>query len=108
MAGGMGGCAREDYERDREGARFFDGGRAGAAAGGGRGGFELAGGILCEAGGRVPGAAGTFKPRAGRGWGQVVSSPGRALRDNGYFLFLLLHRTSSLSTSRTHKSHVRC
>ena len=46
MARGMGGGSGEDHECDPEGARFSDGGRAGAAAGSGRGGIEFAGGIL--------------------------------------------------------------
>jgi aspartate/methionine/tyrosine aminotransferase len=57
MAGGMGGCAGEDHERDPQGARFFDGGSAGAIARGGSGGVEFTAGILCEAGGGIPRAA---------------------------------------------------
>ena len=51
MARGLGGCAGEDRECDPQGARFSDGGSAGAVAGSGSGGAEFAGGILREAGG---------------------------------------------------------
>ena len=67
MARGMGGWAGEDYECDPEGARFFDGGSTGTAAGSGRGGVEFAGGILREAGGGISGAAGSFDSGAGGG-----------------------------------------
>jgi len=59
MARGMGGGPEKITNAIRK-CTIFDGGSAGAAAGGGRGGVEFAGGILCEAGGGIPGAAGSF------------------------------------------------
>ncbi len=81
----MGGGAGKDHECDPEGARFFDGGRAGAAAGSGRDGVEFAGRILRAAGGGLPGEAGSLDPGAGGGGVSVFSSAGSLLRDDGYF-----------------------
>ena len=77
--------AGEDHKCDPEGARLSDSWRSGTAAGSRSGGFEFAGGILREAGRRIPCASRSFDSGARGGRLSLLSSARSVLRNDGYF-----------------------